>query len=225
MDRSWNQPLPRGRHHLTREEVRASQRRRILMAMIDEIAERGFAATSVAHVTARAGVSRKSFYEQFSDKRDCYFAAFDMATETQGKAVMRAARRIDPAASPIEVFRAMLRAFLETVAANPAAARTLLVESYGVRPDPARRLSRRHDNAMAIFLAPLGLSDGRGNLTFEGRAITAAIAAMLLRMVADGRAEEAPSLCDPFVDWVERHLDCVPPDHRCADGDGGDDGP
>jgi AcrR family transcriptional regulator len=218
MEDSRNQPLPRGRHHLSREEVHASQRKRILQAMIEEVAARGYASTSVAHITTRAGVSRKSFYEQFTDKRDCYFAAYDMAAAIQGRAVMRAARQLDPRDDPIDIFRTMLRAFLEAVAANPAAARTLLVESYALGPGASRpTTARRHDEAMSAFLAPLGYSDGRGGLTFDGRVVVASLAAMITRLVSEGRAEEAPDLCDPFVDWVARHRDCLP---ARRDGDG-----
>jgi AcrR family transcriptional regulator len=211
MERSGNQPLPRGRHHLSREEVLASQRKRILEAMIEEVAARGYAATSVAHITTRAGVSRKSFYEQFTDKRDCYYAAYDVAARMQGRAVMRAVRRLDPRSEPIDAFRTILRAFLEAVAENPAASRTLLVEAYALGPGSSRaNTARRHDEAMAAFLAPLGYTDGRGGLTFDGRIIVASLAAMITRLVSEGRTDEAPDLCDPFVDWVVRHRNCVP---------------
>jgi AcrR family transcriptional regulator len=210
MERAWDQPLPRGRHRLTREEVETSQRQRMIMAMFEEVAARGYAATSVAHITARAGVSRKSFYEQFTDKEDCYLAAFDMAAEMQAAAVVRAAEHIDPATSPTEYFRAALQAFLEGVAAAPAAARTLLIEMYAVSPDAVRRKAGRRQEVVATVLAPLGFADGRGGLTFEGRAIVACVGAMVTQMVAEGRTVDVPELCDPIADWVERHLDCVP---------------
>jgi AcrR family transcriptional regulator len=210
MERTWNQPLPRGRHHLSREEVAASQRQRILLAMLEEVASRGYAATSVAHITSRAGVSRKSFYEQFTDKEDCYFAAFDMAGKHLAANVAKAVGDIDPSANPVAYFRATLRAFLESIAAAPAASRTLLVELYAVGPEAVRRKVGLHESVMATLFAPLGVADGTGRLTFEGQAVLNSIAAMVTRYVAEGRTEEVPSLCDPFVDWVERHLDCVP---------------
>jgi AcrR family transcriptional regulator len=210
MERTWNQPLPRGRHHLTREEVSASQRRRILLALLEEVAERGYAATSVAHITARAGVSRKSFYEQFSDKEDCYFAAFDMAGAAQAMTVKRAIEKAGRPASRIEYFRLILQAFLDAVAASPAAARTLLVEVYAVGPEAVRRKAGHQQDALAAFLAPLGFAGPDGGLTFEGRAVTGAIASLMTHLVAEGRIDEVPSLCDPFVDWVQRHLDCQP---------------
>jgi AcrR family transcriptional regulator len=202
MERTWNQPLPRGRHHLTREQVSASQRGRILMAMIEEVAERGYASTSVAHITARAGVSRKSFYEQFADKEDCYLAAFDAAAELRDSHMRHVVKRLEPAADPLEIFRATLRAFLEGVAQNPAASRTLVVEIYAVGREALRRKDGLRRKEMALVLGPLGYVDERGELTFEGEAIAGSIAWLVTQRVALGRFDELVDLCDPFVDWV-----------------------
>ena len=60
--------LPRGRHGLSREEVAAQQRTRILAATVDVVAELGYPETRVVDVIKRAGVSRKTFYELFDDK-------------------------------------------------------------------------------------------------------------------------------------------------------------
>src|SRR4030088_3435567 len=52
------EPLPRGRHRLSREQVERSQRGRMLAAMTDAVAEKGYVATTVAGVLARAHVAR-----------------------------------------------------------------------------------------------------------------------------------------------------------------------
>src|SRR6266498_996015 len=57
--------LPSGRHGLTRETIVASQRGRLLDAMAAAVAEKGYAETTVSDVVDRAGVSRRTFYEQF----------------------------------------------------------------------------------------------------------------------------------------------------------------
>src|SRR5437870_37717 len=69
--------LPSGRHHLSRETVRESQRRRLLDAITGAVAEKGYEATTVADVISRAGVSRATFYEFYSDKDECFSAAYD----------------------------------------------------------------------------------------------------------------------------------------------------
>lgn len=69
------QPLPRGRHRLSAEVVRASQRERIVHAMLALVAEHGYAATSVPAVTTAARVARNTFYTFFPDKQSCFLAA------------------------------------------------------------------------------------------------------------------------------------------------------
>jgi AcrR family transcriptional regulator len=70
-------PLPRGRHQLPVEVVRASQRARLLTAMLEAVAERGWQATTVPQIVAAAKVSRNAFYELFTDKTDCFLALSD----------------------------------------------------------------------------------------------------------------------------------------------------
>ena len=72
---SWQgEPLPRGRHKLSREVVELSQRGRLVRAMVELVAERGYAATTVPEVVAKARVSRNAFYKHFADKTDCFIA-------------------------------------------------------------------------------------------------------------------------------------------------------
>lgn len=67
--------LPRGRSALPESEVAASQRGRILQAITDEVADRGYAPTTVQHVIKRARVSRTAFYDNFTDKQDAFARA------------------------------------------------------------------------------------------------------------------------------------------------------
>src|SRR5579875_3677604 len=69
--------LPRGPHGLTREQVQASQRQRLLDAVLDVVGERGYAAATVADITTAAGVSRTTFYELFRNKLDAFLTAYD----------------------------------------------------------------------------------------------------------------------------------------------------
>ena len=73
--------LPSGRHGLTPEAVAASQRGRILFAIAKAVAAKGYAGTTVADVVELAGVSRRTFYEQFPDKESCFLAAYDTGVE------------------------------------------------------------------------------------------------------------------------------------------------
>lgn len=72
-------PLPRGRHGLSSQFVRASQRERVVKAMLALVAEHGYVATTVPAVVAAARVSRNAFYEFFQDKQECFLAAAEEA--------------------------------------------------------------------------------------------------------------------------------------------------
>jgi AcrR family transcriptional regulator len=56
---------------------RTTQRERLLDGMAQTVARRGYAGMPVADVLKAAGVSRRTFYEQFADKEDCFLAAYD----------------------------------------------------------------------------------------------------------------------------------------------------
>ncbi len=88
--------LPRGRSALPESEVEASRRGRILQAVIDEVAESGYAATTVAAITKRARVSRSSFYAAFTDKEDAFSAAYADATALITSRVWEPAAAVPP---------------------------------------------------------------------------------------------------------------------------------
>ena len=78
-------PLPRGRHAAPREVVWESQRGRLLAAMAEVVASKGYGAVAVRDVIARAGVSRKTFYEHFDNKEECFLAAYDAGVEVDAR--------------------------------------------------------------------------------------------------------------------------------------------
>src|SRR2546426_10159859 len=94
--------LPRGRHSLSREQVRASQRARMLRAMVDAVAQKGYASTSVADVIGGARASRETFYEHFANKQDCFLAAYDEAVHRLREAVQGAAAAEAPPGQRLE---------------------------------------------------------------------------------------------------------------------------
>jgi AcrR family transcriptional regulator len=79
---AWlGEPLPRGRHKLSAETVRSSQRERLLRAMLECVSRNGYEATTVPQVVAAARVSRNAFYAFFTDKTDCFLAVCDQNAE------------------------------------------------------------------------------------------------------------------------------------------------
>jgi AcrR family transcriptional regulator len=139
-------PLPRGPHSLTRDEVLASQRGRMIEAMAETVAAKGYAATTVADVVARAGVSRKTFYEHFADREECFLAAYDAAVDALLGAVAERVAAGEPAGDDWRArVCAGVRAYLEALASEPAFARTFLVEVRVAGPRAQARRAEVHD--------------------------------------------------------------------------------
>lgn len=124
--------LPSGRHRLKPEDVLASQRGRLVVAFFEAIAEKGYAATTIAEVVTRAGVSRRTFYEQFASKEACYLAAFDECAQIVVD-TMNSARDEVPTGWRGYV-EASLRAYLALLAAYPTLAHGFHVETLNAGP-------------------------------------------------------------------------------------------
>jgi AcrR family transcriptional regulator len=196
--------LPRGPHGLPRDVVVRSQRTRMLRALIEVVAEKGYAATTVADVIGRAGVSRTTFYEQFKDKEDCFLVAFRKGGQAQYLEVIEAVRS---AGDPLEQLRRNLRAYLSELTAFPASARAFLLEVPAAGP---RALEVRDAivNGYAALLAHLydrfrerreGLPELPGEVF---RAAVAAVDDLVLCWVRAGRLEQLAEL-EPIAVYVQ----------------------
>lgn len=158
-DTNVPQRLPSGRHRLAREDVIASQRKRLLAATAQAVADKGYALTTVSDIVERAGVSRRTFYEQFPGKEECFLAAYDYGVEIVLGRMAEAAR-----AGEADDWRARLRSDLETylqvLAAEPDFAWSLHIEVLGAGQAAlerratifelfSERTRRAHENARA----------------------------------------------------------------------------
>ena len=195
--------LPRGRHRLSREEVADSQRARLLRAMAEAVAERGYANTPVANVLERAHVSRESFYEQFANKEECFLAAYDAAAEV---VLAGQADAIDAAGAddPVARLGAALERYLEMLAAEPAIARTFFVEVYAAG-DAA--LARRVAVQQRFTDTVAGLVGARTpEQRFACEAAVAAVSGLVTQRVCAGRTDELPALHAPLMHHVRAVL-------------------
>jgi AcrR family transcriptional regulator len=125
--------LPSGPHRLEREQVARHQRIRLHGAMVEAVAANGYEGTSVKQVIALAGVSRRSFYEQFANKQDCLLATFDLLA---GKTMRRAADAYLASGRSLEDrLRPALAEFATTISHDRKAAELVI----GKRRPPASR--------------------------------------------------------------------------------------
>jgi AcrR family transcriptional regulator len=145
-----------GSHH---KPVMDIQRARMLTAMIQAACEQGGGNVTIAQVVACAGVSRRTFYELFNDREDCFLAALD-------EALARTARRVIPAYEVNvrwrEKMRASLTALLELFDEKPHLGRFVVVESLAAG---ARALQCRQRMLTTVMRAVQ-----EGGLKARGRA-------------------------------------------------------
>jgi AcrR family transcriptional regulator len=126
--------LPSGRHRLSREAVKESQRGRLLYAIAQVVAARGYASTTVADIVDRASVSRSTFYEQFPDKEACFIAAFDYGAEFMLGQMQQAWEALDAKDDWRARVRSDLTTYLDVLGREPAFARALHVEVLAAGP-------------------------------------------------------------------------------------------
>lgn len=132
-------PTPRpapGRQRLSREFIAQHQRARIIDALAQETAERGYRAVTVADIVRRAGIARNTFYDNFSSKEDCFLAAQRYGAETLKARILEAADEAEGWPQRVE---AGLRACLATLSASPALARLCIVDALTAGPAAVER--------------------------------------------------------------------------------------
>lgn len=186
-------PLPKGRHGLSREEVRDAQRIRLAVALAEELAEAGYVGTPVAAVLRRAGISRQTFYELYDDKHACFLDALDLV----GAVLVADLGTVVPDGEPLERAAAAVGAYLDTIAAHPAFARLYLVEVHAAGAAAMRRRVDLQEQVVEALATLLGAEDaGR---RFACRAYVAAVASLVTLPVATGDRAALDALRDPLL--------------------------
>ena len=145
-------PLPAGRHGYSREQVAHHQRERLIAGLAAAVADKGYAAVTLADITREARVSRRVFYEHFEGKEQCFLAAFEIVAAHIAELVDAAIERLPEWPDRAT---AATRAVLRFLASEPDLARLFLVESRGAGPAVASRF-----NEAVAGLKPL-LRQGR----------------------------------------------------------------
>ncbi len=188
--------LPRGRHGLPRRFIVHNQRERMLLAVAEAVAEQGFVTTTVADIIARARLSRRTFYEHFADKEECFLAAYDTVVEQLLAAVGQAYEQADGWTQKVHDG---LETFLAYLAAEPAFARMCIVEVVAAGPEARGR----RDAAMRVFVDFLepGRAEAPKDIAVPGLAseivvggIYEIIYSRLQRNAADELVEMLPEL-------------------------------
>jgi AcrR family transcriptional regulator len=205
--------LGEGPARLAPAEVAASQRRRMLAAMVAAVAEKGYVNVAVGDVVSRARVSRATFYGQFTDKTDCFIAAFHACVDgIVGTLRTKAPRSL----SPRQRLRRLLESYLGELAAFPEGARVCLVEIYAAGPEAALHRQQIQLDFVALLrtmhagFVAAGEADDRHLTDFDFEALVGAISSLATNRVAAGDAAHLPDLLAPLEAFVLTHFGATP---------------
>ncbi len=193
-------PLPAGRHGYSPEQVAHNQRERLIAGLAAAVAEHGYRAVTITHITKQARVSRRVFYANFEDKEQCFLAAFEVVVDHIREL---AAEAVAPLRSWPERAVAAARAVLAFLASDPDLARLCLVESQSA----GSAVSARFHEAVheAVPLLRLGREErerGRDLPDTTEESTIGALAMLASRKVAAGEAEQLGDLLPDFAEFI-----------------------
>jgi AcrR family transcriptional regulator len=194
--------LPPGRHGLPREFVTHNQRERLIAGLAEAIAENGYSGTTIAHITRAAAVSRRTFYEHFASKDECFVAAYDTVMKELQERVSAA---FDEAEEWPRAIRAGIDAMLSFLAAEPNLARLCMVEALVAGP----AVVERYDAAIQSFVPyfqegrkgrPPEVLSRLSSTTEE--ALVGGMVSLISRRIIAGKAEELEELLPDLVEFT-----------------------
>jgi AcrR family transcriptional regulator len=185
---------------VAREQTRLQQRPRLAVAMIEAIDASGYRETRVADVISRAGVSRKTFYENFDNKQDCLLWTFDVIAAELARRVEHAFRETDGWPERIE---AAIGVLFASAIENPGALRLSLLEIATVGPPGIKRRERATLRYERFLRDALSLAPGEGTIPDHVlKAIVGGFNRVLYRRVPGGDATELLALIPDLTRWA-----------------------
>jgi AcrR family transcriptional regulator len=181
--------LPAGRHTLGPEYVERHQRQRMVVAVAELAHEKGLAGVTVSGLTARARISRKTFYEYFANLDEC----LDYAGEEAAAYLLESPGAMGPGQSADERIAAGVDALLGAVAAEPNLAELALVHAPALGGKRGRRFQEIAVERIAALVgaAEAGTGAGAGGTETIASAIIGVIACQVRRGEADRVGELA----------------------------------
>jgi AcrR family transcriptional regulator len=192
--------LRSGPDRLSRRQVAEIQRARILMAAADAVGELGYARATVNEVIVRARISRKTFYDVFSDREDCVLALFEQALAEAGLLVREAYAQATSWRAGVRLALARLLRFMDE---RPASARLCLIETCGAGDRiQARRAEVLAELALVIDRGrvPSGRGDELAHTTAEG--VVGAVVNVLQNRLMRGDEQPLTYLLGPLMSIV-----------------------
>jgi AcrR family transcriptional regulator len=178
------------------DEAAEAYRRRLIEAMALVLAEKGYAAVTIADIARQARVSKRTFYEHFATKEACFTACYEALSEIALQSIVMAT---SPQISWMKRARAATRAYLSTLESQPVLTRTLMMDIYAAGPE-ALRVRRAVQRRFADYLRRLVDQGRRDDPKLRklspamATAIIGGINELVLVAVEEGRADRLTEL-------------------------------
>jgi AcrR family transcriptional regulator len=168
-------------------------RSRIMSAMAALTADKGYAAVTIDDIARAARISKRTFYDHFTDKERCLLAAYEAAAEQVYAAAERAAAAVPHAPWRTRV-DAVIATYLKALAAQPEMTRVFHVEIQAAG-SAALELHLRVNLRYAALLRRIVREGGERKLGQPlAIALLGAVNELVLHAVADGRTQRLPTL-------------------------------
>jgi AcrR family transcriptional regulator len=187
-----------GRPALSPEFVAQHKRRRIMDALAELTAEKGYEATKISDIVKRAKVARKTLYDNFDGKEEVFLAAFDAARdEALGRVEAACVEAGDGWQEKVE---AGLGAFLDYVAEHPAPARMCMIEALSA----TAKTTQRYDEAMQLFVDLVREQLPRDERLPEtiDETLVGGVTWIVYQKIRKGKANEAATLLPELAEFV-----------------------
>jgi AcrR family transcriptional regulator len=196
----WDQAnikLTGGPHGIPRPVVQKIQRDRLMRAMAKTVAEYGYQEASVRRLLGRAGLSRRTYYELFEDKEDCFLAAYDEVVDHVLGLVVEG---YEQGGTPEERIERGLTAFLEFCRDEPDIARMCIVEVLAA--GPAARARRADTMERLAGLMEDALHELRGDRKLSklaAQGLIGGVHELIYTPIDRGEVEDLPALAEQIV--------------------------
>jgi AcrR family transcriptional regulator len=189
--------LPPGRHGLPRDFVAQNQRDRLAAGIIAAVSEFGYHDTTITHIAAAAGVSRRTFYGYFDSKEECFVETFDQIVAHVCDAAREAAA---VRAEWPEKVGAGFAAALEVFSANPRLARFALAVPPRAGNEVAAHYRRALDAALAELLDGMPLDRVQAPSPAVQQSLIGGAVSLIVQRVETGEEDRIGELRPDLVE-------------------------
>jgi AcrR family transcriptional regulator len=189
--------LPPGRHGLPRSFVAENQRERLLNGVVEAVVEHGYNETTIGRITEVAKVSRRTFYEYFSSKEECFLAAYAMIDAHVRESMLASG---DPAEPWPEQVRERLATLLDVLGRDLAVARFYLAEPLAAGGE----LAARYRDAMQLLAESIRPEASQPDADVEVRdqVLIGGVATLIVRRLNSGEAVRLGELLPDLTELV-----------------------